>query len=71
MEQNINSFIKIISLTCTLHVTPKRKFLTVKHAHPSLRNMHFLLQKLTFAGRKIAPNTGANATKFLTLATKS
>ena len=24
-----------------------------------------------FAGRKIAPNTGANATKFFTLATKS
>ena len=27
--------------------------------------------KIMFAGRKIAPNTGANATKVFTLATKS
>ena len=27
--------------------------------------------EMTEAGRKIAPNTGANATKFFTLATKS
>ena len=29
------------------------------------------LQRLVTSGRKIAPNTGANAPKFFTLATKS
>ena len=29
------------------------------------------LASFTMTGRKIAPNTGANATKFFTLATKS
>ena len=29
------------------------------------------MQNCSYTGRKIAPNTGANATKFFTLATKS
>ena len=32
---------------------------------------HGTLKKIFCAGREIAPNTGADATKFFTLATKS
>ena len=31
----------------------------------------FIVRNIPLAGREIAPNTGANATKFFTLATKS
>ena len=31
----------------------------------------FIVRSIPLAGREIAPNTGANATKFFTLATKS
>ena len=70
-ERRENIFNKIEALCkgikdCCKRKTPKRP--------PSNNPVNFLycLQILrTVAGREIAPNTGANTTKFFTLATKS
>ena len=43
-----------------------------RHLSQDLGPLYFLRKKyFSYAGHEIAPNTGANATKFFTLATKS
>ena len=43
----------------------------LSHLSPKLKIVLLIIYHDDFPGHKIAPNTGANATKFFTLATKS
>ena len=56
---------ELISSGCTLHLTVSRPKDNSEEVAPTIK-----LQHITEAGHEIAPNTGANESKFFSLATK-
>ena len=76
---NVDSIMGNFFLCPTLVTRWKRSFsiflpsskLTISLILLTINGMLQWLKQLHFTGREIAPNTGANATKFFTLATKS